>query len=169
MKLTALLSLVVTLTACSVGDRYVIAPETLAAVQALSPEQRAKTAVPAHRIKNDQAADVRASALSLGEAVTRPDGRVAIPTHMPSRRIVLGSTLVWIGTPLSVAGLAMVIFTHGTPRYAGIALAGVAEPVMIAGTVLWVQGTKAHPQEVDKNVADLTYLPEPGAPPGLKQ
>jgi TetR/AcrR family transcriptional repressor of nem operon len=46
-----------------------------------------------------------------------------------------------------------------------VALAGAAEPIMIAGTVVWVSGAKAHPQEVPAGRGDLSYLPEPGTRP----
>jgi hypothetical protein len=152
------------MTACTVGDRYLIAPQTLAQLGTMSPEQKAKTVLPAVRQKGGDAAFVKADAFSLREAVTRPDGQVAIPTRTHSRRIVLGSTLVWIGTPLSIAGLCMVIWGHDAVRWSGIALAGAAEPIMIAGTVVWVKAANGHPQEVPKGVADLAYLPSPGAP-----
>lgn len=151
-------------TACSVGDRYLIAPETLAAIQALTPEARKQTVAPAIRQKGGWNVTVRTDAFSVPEATTRPDGQIAIPTRMRSKKIQLGNVLVWIGTPLSIAGLCMVIFGHDAVRWSGIALAGAAEPVMIAGTVVWVQGSNAHPQEVGKGVPELNYLPTPGLP-----
>jgi hypothetical protein len=157
-----LLALLVLLPACTVGDRYLIAPATLAAVQARPPEARAQLAVPAVRQKGAEAVEVRADAFSLPEAIARPDGQVAIPTRLPSRRLVLGSALVWIGTPLSIAGLCMVIWGQGAVRWSGIALSAAAEPIMIAGTVIWVKAAQARPQEVPRGRADLEYLPAPG-------
>jgi hypothetical protein len=152
------------LAGCTVGDRYLIPSDSLAAVQALTPEVRAHTAIAALRQKGGYEVDVRADAFSLREAVSRADGQVAIPTRLPSRRIVLGSTLVWIGTPLSIAGLGMVIWGRDAVRWSGVAMSIAAEPIMIAGTVLWVTGANAHPQEVPKGRADLRYLPAPGVP-----
>ncbi len=149
---------------CTVGDRYLVAGDHFTAVQIMTPTERERHAVVAHRAKNGQEAYVRANSFSLGEAVPRSDGRVAVPTRLPSRRIKVGNALVWVGTPLSIAGLLMVILGHDAVRWSGIALAAVAEPVMIAGTVLWVQGSNAHPQEVARGISELTYLPELGQP-----
>jgi len=164
MRITILALAFTVTTACSVGDRYVIASDTLAAIQTLTPEARKKTVAPAIRQKGGWNVDVRTDAFSLHEAATRSDGQVAIPTRMFSKKIQLGNVLVWIGTPLSIAGLCMVIFGHDAVRWSGIALAGAAEPVMIAGTVLWVKGSNAHPQEVGRGVPELNYLPTPGSP-----
>ena len=149
---------------CSVGDRYLIASDHFTALQIMTPTERDRHAVPAHRIKNGQVAFVRANSFSLQEGQPRTEGQVAIPTRLPSRRIKVGNALVWVGTPLSIAALLMVILGHDAVRWSGIALAATAEPVMIAGTVLWVQGANAHPQEVARGVSELTYLPEPGKP-----
>src|SRR5689334_21621318 len=93
---------------CSVGDRYLVAQATLSAVEATPVEQRPSIAVPAVRIKGGWNVAVRADAFSLGEAATRPDVQVAIPTRMHSRRLVLANALVWTGTPISIAGLCMI-------------------------------------------------------------
>jgi hypothetical protein len=156
----------VLLPACTVGDRYLVPADTWARIQALSPAQRTHTAATVRRVKGDLRADVLTSAFSDREAVQRPDGAYVVPTRLPSRRLVLGSTLVWIGTPISIAGLAMVIWGSDAVRWSGIALSGAAEPVMIAGTVLWVQAAGSHPQEVFRRT-DLQYLPFPGAPAGM--
>jgi hypothetical protein len=160
---------VLLLSACTVGDRYVLAPQTWSAVTRLPRVERWHVAAPARRQVDAQPVNVRASELSEREAVVRSDGQVAVPSRSHSRRIVVGSTLVWIGTPLSIAGLLMTILGHGSHidvRWAGIPLAASAEPIMIAGTVLWVQGARAHPQELPRGLADIWYLPEPGAVPG---
>ena len=60
--------------ACSVGDRYLIAPETLTSIHGLPADARAHTAAPARRLKTGQAAFVRASAFSLGEALAHVCG-----------------------------------------------------------------------------------------------
>lgn len=149
---------------CTVGDRYLISSDSFTAVRIMRPDERVRHAVPARRIAGDRAVYVRAHAFSLEEGVERPDDQVTIPTRLPSRRVQAGNALVWIGTPLSIAGLCMVIWGRDAVRYSGIALAAAAEPMMIAGTVLWIQGARAHPQEVPRGVAELSYLPEPGQP-----
>jgi hypothetical protein len=154
----ALLSLVA---GCTVGDRYLISTEHFTAVKIMTSAERQRHVVPAHRDKNGQPAWVRAHSFSLTEAEAHGE-EVSLPTRLPSRRIVVGSTLVWIGTPLSIAGLCMVIWGRDALRWSGVALSAVGEPVMIAGTVLWIQGARAHPQEVPPGIADLNYLPEPG-------
>ena len=155
--------LVVLGSGCTVGDRYLVAPQTWSAVTAMPQPERWHVAAPATRAHGGQAVEVRASELSVKEAVVREGGVVAVPSRTHSRRIVVGSTLVWIGTPLSIAGLCMVIFGRNAVRWAGIPIAAVAEPLMISGTVLWVQGARAHPQELPRGLADMTYLPEPGS------
>lgn len=152
------------LCACSVGDRYVVAPETLASIHALSIQQRENTAAPAQRAKDRRAADVRASTFALAEAQPDAEGQVVMQTRMPSRRLTLANVLVWTGTPPSIAGLLMVIVGRGAVRWSGLALAAAAEPVMIAGTVLWVKAANAHPQELPRGLADVTYLPDPARP-----
>lgn len=149
---------------CSVGDRYIVAPETLASIRALSTAQREHTAAPAQRAKNGLGAEVRVSTFALAEARPRPDGQTEVPTRMPSRRLKLANALVWAGTPASIAGLLMVIIGRGAVRWSGLALAAAAEPVMITGTVLWVKGANAHPQELPRGLADVTYLPDPTKP-----
>jgi hypothetical protein len=159
------------LSACTVGDRYVLAPETWSAVTALPKPERWHTAAPARRQMGDVIANVRVSELSEREAIVRPDGEVAVPSRSYSRKILIGSTLVWIGTPLSIAGLLMTILGHGHTidvRWAGIPIAAGAEPIMISGTVLWVQGARAHPQELPRGLADISYLPTPGVAPGSR-
>jgi hypothetical protein len=151
---------------CSVGDRYLVAPATLAAIEATPAEQRAGTAAPAVRQKGGWNVAVRSDTFSLREAAPRPGGQVAIPTRMHSRRLVLANALVWTGTPISIAGLCMIIFGRDAVRWSGIALSAAAEPVMIAGTVIWVRTSLTHPQEVEKGRADMSYLPDPLAAPG---
>ncbi len=155
-----------TATACTVGDRYLVPAETWARIQAIPLDLRPHTVAPVQRVKKAMPANVMTSAFSPGEAQAQPDGAYIVPTRMHSRKLVLGSTLVWIGTPLSLAGLAMVIWGSGAVRYSGIALSTAAEPIMIAGTVLWVQAANSHPQEVD-HLADLQYLPVAGAAAGM--
>lgn len=152
------------LCACSVGDRYVVQPDTLAALRALSLAQREHTAAPVRRVRDGDAADVRASAFALAESSPRSDGSIEVPTRMPSHRLVVANALVWTGTPPSIAGLLMIIFGRGAVRWSGIALAAAAEPVMISGTVLWVKEANAHPQELPRGLADVTYLPDPTQP-----
>ncbi len=154
------------LCACTVGDRYFVPADTWQRITALSPNERAHTVAPVTRVKRAMRADVLTSAFSEREAEPQHDGRFVVPTRMKSRKLVLGSALVWIGTPLSFAGLAMVIWGSGAVRYAGMGLAGGAEPLMIAGTVLWVQAANSHPQEI-VNRSDLSYLPVSGAPGGM--
>ena len=164
MKIMRTFFLACGLCACSVGDRYVVQPEMLESIRALSPAEREHTAAPAHRAHQGEAAEVRASAFVLAEAAPRADGTVVIPTRLPSRRLVLANALVWAGTPPSIAGLLMIILGRGAVRWSGIALAAAAEPVMISGTVLWVKAANAHPQELPRGLADVTYLPDPTQP-----
>ena len=152
------------LCACSVGERYVVAPETLASIQALSMEQREHTAAPAQRAKDRRFATVRASTFALAEAKPDIDGQVLMQTRMPSHRLKLANALVWAGTPPSIAGLLMIIIGRGAVRWSGLALAAAAEPVMITGTVLWVKAANAHPQELPRGLSDVTYLPDPTRP-----
>ncbi len=83
---------------------------------------------------------------------------------MHSRRLVLANALVWTGTPVSIAGVLMIILGRNVVRWTGVALAGAAEPVLDVGTAFWVRGAMAHPQELPRGLADVTYLPAPGQP-----
>jgi len=90
MRLGALALL---LSACTVGDRYVLAPETWSAVTALPKVERWHTAAPARRQIGDVSANVRASELSEREAIVRADGKVAVPsrTYLPEPGVAPGS------------------------------------------------------------------------------
>ena len=152
------------LCACSVGDRYVIAPETLASMQSLPVARQGRIIAPAQRAKDGRPANVRVSAFVLSAASPRYDGQIQIPTRMTSHRLKIANALVWTGTPPSIAGLLMIILGRGAVRWSGVALAAAAEPVMITGTVLWVKAANAHPQELPRGLGDFTYLPDPTRP-----
>jgi hypothetical protein len=158
----ALLALL--LSACSVRESYVVAPETMQEIASRTPDEREHLAVAARRTKDGRPADVRASTLVLETAQARSDG-VVVLSKLRTKRLVQANILVWTATPFSIAGTLMIILGHGAVRWSGIAMAGAAEPVLDVGTAFWVRGALAHPEELPRGLADVTYLPQPGRLP----
>lgn len=152
-------TVVIALSACSVKEKYLVAPESIAAIAALPPSSREHVTVPARRAKDGHEADVRASSLALTEVQPQPDGSLAVISRQRTKRLVMANAFVWAATPLSIAGTLMIILGHGAVRWSGVAMAGVAEPFLDVGTAFWVRGAMAHPQELPRGLPDVTYLP----------
>lgn len=86
------------------------------------------------------------------DALPRTGPATAAPAPVRSRtaarRIVAGSALTWIGTALSLAGSITFFATSDKQPELHLAsgvVAGVAEPIMITGTVLWILGALEPP------------------------
>jgi hypothetical protein len=68
----------------------------------------------------------------------------ATPRHTTAM-VTAGQVLTFVGTAISLTGTAMFLATDnfsgsGPVNTTGLVLAPAAEPIMIAGTVLWVVG-----------------------------
>jgi hypothetical protein len=151
--------LLLLLAGCSVGDRYLISGETARALSPLSAKERAATAVEATRKKDGKRAFVRGSAVELNGAKPAGD-RLDVWARVPSRMVVAGQALTWIGTGISVAGtIVFFSFRGGEKHWLGGGIALGAETVMLTGTGLWIAGQLGHPQEVPPGRAGLRYLP----------
>jgi len=152
------------LSACAVKEKYLVAPESLAAIASLPPSSREHVTVPARRAKDGHLADVRASSLSPTEVQPQADGSLAVISRQRTKRLVMANAFVWAATPISIAGTLMIILGRGAVRWSGVAMAGVAEPFLDVGTAFWVRGAMAHPQELPRGLPDITYLPDPKQP-----
>ena len=161
---TMRIAVLLLLSACSVRESYVVATETMQQIASRTPEEREHLAVPAQRAKDGRSADVRASTFVAESAKSRGDGTVVVLSKLRTKRLVLANALVWTATPFSIAGTLMIILGRGAARWSGIAIAGAAEPALDVGTAFWVRGALAHPQELPRGLADVTYLPTPGQP-----
>jgi hypothetical protein len=150
------LALPLLLAGCLTGDHYYVAQTALDAADRLSPDERAHTALPARERKTGKTAFVRSSTIDERGAVE--NGEVAIRARAPSRMILAGSILTWVGSAISIGGTLMWLLTSKGPVYdAGIGLTASAEPIMIAGTVLWIVGGLRHPETVAPGRDDVRY------------
>ena len=133
----------IVLCSCTVPHAYLIAPENAA------PKQASINAV---RVKDGRSVVIRGETIDPLGALPQPDGRVRVVSRGKSRMVTAGSLMTWIGSAISIAGT--VVFFVGYARndstlmQAGYITAPSAEPIMITGTVLWVLGARAHPQEI---------------------
>jgi hypothetical protein len=62
------------------------------------------------------------------------------PSPAARRLVTAGTALTVVGSAMSVTGTVLYFTTDGDARWTGAGLAAAAEPLMIAGTVLWVVG-----------------------------
>jgi hypothetical protein len=128
---------------CTISDRYRISDEDARRVRAMTPEERAATAVPATR--DGKPTWVRASALDFSDA----DASKGVRARTRSPMMTAGSTLTWIGTAISVAGTVLFFtFSDGDKHWAGAGVALSAEAVMWTGTALWIVAAGKHAGEV---------------------
>jgi hypothetical protein len=139
---------------CTMSDRYLITQPTATTLAQTSDLQN--LAVPA-TTKKGKPVFVRGSTIDLQSA--KPSGAgVEVVARAPSKFVLAGSLLTWIGTAISVTGTVLFIAYHsGDPYWAGIGMAVSAEAVMWTGTGLWIYGAGHNPQEVPPGRADLRY------------
>ena len=155
---------IILLCGCTITDRYVLDADTARRAQTLPPAS--DEPIPATR--QGKPVLVRSSTLDFRDArvtergerserkrgnaepVARPSqNSVEVKARARSPMMTAGSTLVWIGTAISVAGTVL-FFAYGDfdKHWAGAGLALSAEAVMWTGTALWIVAAGKHPQEV---------------------
>jgi hypothetical protein len=136
-------------------DRYIVSGQSANALAQTS--EREHVAVPATTQKG-KLVFVRGSTIDLHSAKASGDSLEVI-ARAPSKYVLAGSLLTWIGTAISVAGTVLFIaYRSDDPFWAGIGLAVSAEAVMWTGTGLWIYGAGHNPQEVPAGRSDLRYL-----------
>ena len=150
-----MIRIILFLCSCTMSGRYLItqpAANTLARTS-----DRQNLGVPA-TTKKGKPVFVRGSTIDLQTA--KPSGEsLEVVARAPSKLVLAGSLLTWIGTAISVTGTVLFIAYHsGDPYWAGIGMAVSAEAVMWTGTGLWIYGAGHNPQEVPPGRADLRYL-----------
>lgn len=130
---------------CAVGEPYYVTHADLARARTLPPD----APVPAHRVRHHVPTQVRAGTLRLDGAVRVDDWKAQVWAGERSPMLTWGHALTWVGTAVSLAGTALFLATQtgSTPWVAGIATAAAAEPLMIAGTVLWIRAVRKRPAE----------------------
>jgi hypothetical protein len=132
---------VLLLAGCVTTREYVVDGAALSAGAAEVPGVRAKDGRPVH---------VKGWTIDRATASDAGGGSVRVKARAYNRKLVAGSVLTWIGSAISIAGTALLVATwnSGGPGYtAGWVLAPSAEPIMIAGTVLWILALKHPPME----------------------
>ena len=137
----AALALSLFLVGCVTSREYVVDGAAL---------QSGAEIVPGARVKDGLAVGVRAWTVDRASATDVGGGRVKVTARAFNRKLVAGSVLTWIGSAISITGTAFLVasWNSGGPLYAaGWALAPTAEPIMIAGTVLWILALKRPPME----------------------
>lgn len=158
---------------CWVSERYLVTPEQLDQARQVPAAAAATTALPVHRYvgaadrgQAGKAVLLRAEALALAQAES-----AGVPIVVRSRRyspvVTAGAALTGVGTVLSVAGTILYFAGSGDLHTAGGIVALSAEPMMLAGTLMWIFGILRPPQEVSAGRAGVHYLPvpEPLTPP----
>jgi hypothetical protein len=106
--------------------------------------------LPGARVKDGRAVNVRASTVDRASAADAGNGQVRVKAKALNKKLILGSVLTWVGTAISLTGTAFLVATwnnHNDLYTAGWVLAPSAEPIMIAGTVLWILALKHPPME----------------------
>jgi hypothetical protein len=136
---------------CISREHYAVRADDLAAMMALPPDVRARSAIPATRLQDHKSVYVSGARI---DANTTPTFEI----RAPNRRVTVGAVLTLVGTAISLVGSGLFFFSSGKSHLAGEILAPGAEPLMISGTVLWVIGARNPPGEVDLGHADLGYL-----------
>ncbi len=126
--------------ACTVERSYLIDPATGA--QLVQPGAPAAS-IPAVRERDHVAVRLDPSAISA--SVVRGARVVA---RGRSRLVAAGIPLTFVGTAVSLVGTALFFAVpSGGVHTLGLALTPSAEPLMIAGTVLWIVGLNRPPFE----------------------
>jgi hypothetical protein len=129
-----------TLSGCMVRHDYLVRDEQLSS---------GAPVIPAQRVKGGDAVELDAQTLTTRTPLG--DGTTRVTSAKRSRMVDAGIWLTWIGSGISIVGSGLFFAGLGSrdARYdVGLVMAPSAEPLMIAGTVLWVLGLKRHPQEV---------------------
>lgn len=171
LRLAALAGALV-LGGCWVSERYLVTPEQLDQARQVPAAEAATTALPVHRYagpagRGQVGKAVLLRAEALAQAQPEPGGP---PPVLRSRRyspvVTAGAVLTGVGTVLSVAGTILYFAGSGDLHTAGGVVALSAEPMMLAGTLMWIFGILRPPQEVSAGRAKVRYLqvPEPLAP-----
>jgi len=135
------LVLVLALAGCVTSREYVVDGAALSSGAQLLPGVRAR---------DGRAVSVQAWTVDRASAADAGQGQVRVRARAFNRKLVAGSVLTWVGSAISIAGTAMLVATwnSGGPLYTtGWVMAPTAEPIMIAGTVLWILALKHPPME----------------------
>ena len=166
------------LSGCWVTERYIATPAQRVQAAQLSTVYAETTALPVHRYKKTpgheagKAVFLRADALSQGQQeteLTLPPGAAGVaagpsgaPVVIRSRRyspvVTAGATLTGVGSIISVVGTIIYFTSTGGNNLAGGIVALSAEPMMLAGTLMWIFGILRPPQEVAAGRAEVRYL-----------
>lgn len=163
---------------CWVTERYIATPEQRVQAAQVPAGDSDLTVLPVHRYKNvpgrevGKAVFLRASALvqgqdepglavSPGPAVAVPDSgstQVVLKSRRYSPVVTAGATLTGVGSIISVVGTIIYFTGSGDTNLAGGIVALSAEPMMLAGTLMWIFGILRPPQEVSAGRAGVRYL-----------
>ncbi len=169
-RLVAVLTLL-GVTGCSVSESYLITGEQLTQAAQVPPPEADHTALPVHRyVTPAPGRDVVGKAVFV-RATTVQQGLAAaggLPAVLRSRRyspvVTGGVALTVIGSVISIAG-SIVFFstlnTSGDTNLISGVIALSAEPMMLAGTLMWIFGIQRPPQEVGAGRAGVRYLDAP--------
>ena len=126
--------------------------------------------IPAVRHKGGQAVWLRPQTLQWQHRVDDP----ADPTHVRVQAraynplVTAGSALTWVGTTISLVGTGIFFARLNQPTdalfFTGAGLAVSAEPLMWAGTILWLVGGGRRPMETPAPQGLMPPAPPPLAP-----
>jgi len=133
-------------TACSVRNDYTVHAGDVRTARA---EARPGATVPALRFDGAKPVQLRLDAVPPG-VEAGPSETVRVQTRTYSPMVTAGSALTWVGTVISLAGTIAYFSTSDAQHDVHLAAAIVAasaEPIMLAGTGLWIGGSLAHPSE----------------------
>jgi hypothetical protein len=132
----------VLLSACVVAPHYVVTRTDY--------DSGAPT-IPARRVKGDLPVTLASDSILRDKTVPLDEARLRVRAGRKSGKLLAGHVLTWIGTPISIVGTILFLTDldlRGAQFITGLVMAGSAEPLMIAGTVLWIQGSREHKGEV---------------------
>lgn len=168
---------------CWVTERYIATPEQVTQAAQVPAGEAAATALPVHRYRKTAGREVgkavflRADALARSQPELGPtlpaSAAAGLPASSPpvllrSRRyspvVTAGATLTGVGTVISVVGTIIYFTSTGDTNLAGGIVALSAEPMMLAGTLMWIFGILRPPQEVGAGRAAVRYLESPPVP-----
>ena len=153
---------------CYVTERYLVTPEQLAQAAQILPAEAANTALPVRRYvipapgrePSGKPVFVRAEDVQHGLAeLGTPPSVLIVRRYSPA--VTAGVALTVIGSLISVAG-SIVFFssfnTAGDLHTISGVIALSAEPMMLAGTLLWIMGIQRPAQEVSAGRPGVHYL-----------
>ena len=168
------------LSGCFVTERYIATPEQVTQAAQVPPGEAHSTALPVYRYRKTaghevgKAVFVRADALAGSQPepglllATGTSPTAVSPLVLRSRRyspvVTAGATLTGVGTVISVVGTIIYFTSTGDTNLAGGIVALSAEPMMLAGTLMWIFGILRPPQEVGAGRAAVRYLESPPVP-----